>query len=162
MTPNRTIADEPPETDAETTARQRWMAVLARASATEIRLLLEKCPALPAWRKLRGPETGLVMVRGRAGGGGAPFNLGEMTVTRCSIRTDAGSVGHAYVAGRDHEVATLAAVIDAFLQEPPLAATLRERVIAPLAQAQQDRRETTSRKAAATQVQFFTLANMRA
>ena len=41
------------------------------------------------------------MMRGRAGGGGAPFNLGEMTVTRCTVRTAGGQVGHAYVAGRD-------------------------------------------------------------
>ena len=29
------------------------------------------------------PETGLVMLRGRADGSGHPFNLGEATVTRC-------------------------------------------------------------------------------
>ena len=36
-----------------------------------------------------------------AGGGGAAFNLGEMTVTRCTVRTETGFVGHAYVAGRE-------------------------------------------------------------
>ncbi len=67
---------------------------------------------------LRGPEAGLVMVRGRTGGGGAPFNLGEMTTTRCTVRTDAGFVGHAYVAGRDERLAEVAALADALLQDP--------------------------------------------
>jgi alpha-D-ribose 1-methylphosphonate 5-triphosphate synthase subunit PhnG len=141
--------------------RQRWMAVLARAEATEIAELLDACAPLPIWRTLRGPESGLVMVRGRAGGGGQAFNMGEMTVTRCTVRTDEGQVGHAYVAGRDREKATLAALADAMLQHPERTPLLQARVIAPLAQAQQARRETTARKAAATRVQFFTLASMR-
>ena len=59
------------------------------------------------------------MVRGRAGGGGAPFNLGEMTVDalHCAHR-HAACVGHAYVAGRDERQAELAALLDALLQDP--------------------------------------------
>ncbi len=67
---------------------------------------------------MRGPEGGLVMVRGRAGGGGAPFNLGEMTVTRCTVRLGSGLVGHAYVAGREPRRAELAALVDALMQDP--------------------------------------------
>ena len=67
-------------------ARRRWMSILARAGAEEIAALLQNAPALPAYVRLRGPEAGLVMLRGRAGGGGAAFNLGEMTVTRCTVR----------------------------------------------------------------------------
>ncbi len=137
------------------------MAVLARAPAADIAALLDKCAPIPQWRTLRGPESGLVMVRGRAGGGGAPFNLGEMTVTRCTIRTDEGLVGHAYIAGRDTERAKLAALADALLQNAERSAIVQERVIAPLERAQRQKRETTSRKAAATRVQFFTLASMR-
>ena len=58
------------------------------------------------------------MARGRPGGDGAPFNLGEMTVTRCTVRLEDGTVGHAYVAGRDMRQAELAAVLDAVLQGP--------------------------------------------
>jgi alpha-D-ribose 1-methylphosphonate 5-triphosphate synthase subunit PhnG len=137
------------------------MAVLARAEAEEIAAMLDACPAIPGWQILRGPESGLVMVRGRAGGGGAPFNLGEMTVTRCTIRTQEGQVGHAYVAGRDSEKARLAALLDALLQNPERTAILRRSVIAPLEKKQNARRETAARKAAATRVQFFTLASMR-
>src|SRR4051812_42512420 len=81
-------------------ARRRWMSILARANTQELGMLLRAADP-PAYTVLRGPEGGLVMVRGRAGGGGAPFNLGEMTVTRCTVRTEAGLVGHAYIAGRD-------------------------------------------------------------
>jgi alpha-D-ribose 1-methylphosphonate 5-triphosphate synthase subunit PhnG len=102
------------------------------------------------------------MLRGRAGGDGAAFNLGEMTVTRCSVRlTDGGAIGHAYVAGRDSRQAELAAALDAALQVPALRPTLLREVIAPLAAAQAARAEEAARKAAATRVEFFTLAAMR-
>jgi alpha-D-ribose 1-methylphosphonate 5-triphosphate synthase subunit PhnG len=139
-------------------ARRRWMAVLARADAD---LLGERLGALPPYRVLRGPEAGLVMVRGRAGGGGAPFNLGEMTTTRCTVRTDAGFVGHAYVAGRSGRQAELAALADALLQDPLRQAALLEDVIEKLAAMQQARRDAVAAKAAATRVQFFAMRNMR-
>ncbi len=144
------------------TARRRWMAVLARASAEDLAALLDRHAVVPRYTKLRGPEAGLVMVRGRTGGGGAPFNLGEMTVTRCTVRTEAGQVGHAYVTGRDARQAELAAVLDAMLQDPLQAFALQANVIAPLAEAQQTRRTTIAAKAAATKVQFFAMRNMRA
>lgn len=141
--------------------RRRWMGVLARASAAEIEERLGQAPPLPAHVRLRGPETGLAMVRGRQGGDGAPFNLGEMTVTRCSVRLPGGLVGHAYVAGRDRWQAERAAVLDAALQDPALRPALLEAVIEPLAAAQAERAERDARKASATRVQFFTMATMR-
>jgi alpha-D-ribose 1-methylphosphonate 5-triphosphate synthase subunit PhnG len=149
--------DLPPET----AARRRWMSVLARASADEIERLLAPLAPLPRHDRLRGPEAGLVMVRGRAGGTGAPFNLGEMTVTRCTIRNRDARIGHAYVAGRDLRLAELAASLDAAMQAPEHAAALERAVIAPLAAAQQEAREAKARRAAATRVEFFTMATMR-
>lgn len=137
------------------------MAVLARAGAEEIAAGLGHAGNLPSHRRLRGPETGLVMVRGRIGGGGDAFNLGEMTATRCTVRTECGHIGHAYVAGRDARQAELAALADALLQDPARQDALMLSVVEPLAAAQQARAETTIRQAAATQVQFFTLATMR-
>ncbi len=134
------------------------MAVLARAGADD---LSERIGTPPPYRVLRGPEAGLAMVRGRTGGGGAPFNLGEMTVTRCTVRTQAGFVGHAYVAGRHERLAELAALTDALLQDPLRHTTLLEDVIEPLAQMQQARRDAVAAKAAATRVQFFAMRNMR-
>ena len=144
----------------ERTERQRWMAVLARASATEIDGLLAACAPLPDYTVLRGPEAGLVMARGRTGGGGSPFHLGEMTVARCSVRTSTGQTGHAYVAGRDLRQAELAAVLDGVLQDPARRDVL-DQVVTPLAAMQSRRRAETAAKAAATRVQFFTMATMR-
>src|ERR1039458_557816 len=86
-------ADTPEEAPQD--ARRRWMSVLARAAADELEPSLAATGGAPLYQRLRGPESGLVMVRGRAGGGGAAFNLGEMTVTRCTVRTETGQVGHA-------------------------------------------------------------------
>jgi alpha-D-ribose 1-methylphosphonate 5-triphosphate synthase subunit PhnG len=141
--------------------RRHWMSVLARAAADELESCLAANGGAPVYQRLRGPESGLVMVRGRAGGGGAKFNLGEMTVTRCTVRTAAGQVGHAYVAGRDARQAELAAVIDALLQDPARGDALREDVIAKLAAEQAASRTEVARKAAATKVQFFAMRNMR-
>ena len=137
------------------------MAVLARAGADAIAEGLTRCPPLPGYARLRGPESGLVMVRGRAGGSGAPFNLGEMTVTRCSIRTEQGAVGHAYLAGRDRRGAELAAVVDALMQDPARAIQLEERLIVPLEADQHRTREKRAARAAATRVQFFAMQTMR-
>jgi alpha-D-ribose 1-methylphosphonate 5-triphosphate synthase subunit PhnG len=134
------------------------MSVLARADAD---VLAERLGAQPDYQVLRGPEAGLVMVRGRIGGGGGPFNLGEMTVTRCTVRTATGFVGHAYVAGRSERRAELAALADALLQDPTQQTALLEQVIEPLALVQQEQRETVAAKAAATRVQFFAMQNMR-
>ena len=150
-----------PHAATRSSPRQRWMAVLARAGAAEIAALLPSAPELPPHVRLRGPEAGLVMLRGRAGGGGAAFNLGEMTVTRCTVRTEGGLVGHAYVAGRDAGQAELAALLDALLQDPARHAALHAAVIAPLAARQRQAAEAAARRAAATRVEFFTMAAMR-
>jgi len=137
------------------------MGVFARASAAEIARLLETLPPPPPHRRLRGPETGLVMVRGRAGGDGGAFNMGEMTVTRCAVRLDDGTVGHAYVAGRDARQAELAALLDALMQCEAHRAALEDTVVAPLAAAQAAARSVIARRAAATRVEFFTMTQMR-
>ena len=150
----------PTDTLSPQAARQKWMAVLARASADELAAGLAVLPALPEAEVLRAPETGLVMVRGRAGGDGDAFNLGEMTVTRCAIRLGS-HIGHAYIAGRDHAKARLAALVDAALQNAALHDALMKAVVEPLAAAQQAARSAEARKAAATRVDFFTMATMR-
>lgn len=134
--------------------RQHWMAVLARATQGEIDGLLQQAGPLPAHELLKAPETGTVMVEGRAGGAGRRFNLGEATVTRCVVRLDGGAMGFSYALGRDGRKARLAAVADALLQSDvgPL-----RRGIDSLARKQQAARELASRKAAATKVDFFTL-----
>ncbi|WP_090566784.1 phosphonate C-P lyase system protein PhnG [Belnapia rosea] len=152
------MVDEP---QGGVAARRRWMGVLARADAASMAARLDDAPALPPHSRLRGPETGLVMARGRQGGDGAPFNLGEITVTRCSVRLADGTVGHAYVAGRDARQAELAAVLDAALQDPAARPALLAAVIEPLAAEQVARAARDAARAAATRVEFFTMATMR-
>ena len=138
---------------ATTDARRRWLSVLAKATPAREAALF---PDLPPHDLLRRPETGAVMVRGRVGGTGAPFNLGEVTVTRCSVRLEGGAVGHGWVQGRDKGHATRAAVIDALMQTDA-AGGLEARVIAVLEAEAAAARTLRAEKAAATKVDFFTL-----
>ena len=137
----------------EILARRRWMGLAARSRPDRLRELL---PELPAHDLLRAPEIGAVMVEGRAGGTGTPFNLGEMTVTRCSVRLGSGEVGHAHVQGRDRDHARRAAVLDALMQTDA-AQGLEGGVLAPLAKEEAARRTVRAARAAATRVEFFTL-----
>ncbi len=162
MAPLDTDNTAAPGNTAPHPARRRWMAVLARASLETLDSTLAACAPLPEYTCLRGPEAGLVMLRGRVGGAGGAFNLGEMTVTRCTVRTADGQVGHAYVTGREERRAELAALADAMLQDPHRRALVQQAVIEPLAATQQAARETIAAKAAATQVQFFAMQTMRA
>lgn len=140
-------------TETTTEARKDWMSVLAKASPAQLAALM---PDLPDHSLLRAPECGAVMVRGRAGATGSAFNLGEMTVTRCSVRLDCGTVGHAWVQGRDKAHARRAAVADALMQTPD-ADRMKSAVLAPLEAEARNKRAARSAKAAATKVEFFTM-----
>lgn len=131
------------------------MSLLARARKERLDALLPG-DRLPSFAYLRKPETGLVMLRGRQGGTGSPFNIGEATLTRCSIRLTDGTVGHAFVMGRSHDHAVRAAVLDALLQGPEGDRLSRE-IIAPLARERAERERQMALKNAATKVDFFTM-----
>lgn len=139
------------------TARQRWMSLLARAPTP----LLEAWAARqvePPFEWLRRPETGLAMVRARAGGTGERFNLGEMTITRCALRLAAGATGVAYVQGRSPRKARIAALVDALLQVPAEREAVERELIEPLRARLESEAARMQRKAQATRVDFFTLA----
>ena len=140
--------NRPPPTD-----RPALMGLLARARPAELADLM---PDLPSHDWLRQPEVGTVMVQGRIGAVGAPFNLGEMTVTRCTLRLGDGTVGHAHVQGRDRGHATRAALVDALMQGPH-AERIAAQVLGPLRDGEAVRRQARAEKAAATKVEFFTL-----
>ncbi|OYX26176.1 MAG: phosphonate C-P lyase system protein PhnG [Rhodobacterales bacterium 32-66-7] len=133
--------------------RKHWMAVLAKAAPLR---LAELMPDLPAHTLLRAPEIGAVMVRGRAGGTGEAFNLGEMTVTRASVRLGCGTVGHAWVQGRDKGHALRAAVADAVLQTAD-AGQVQAKVIDPLVAEAREAARSRAETAATTKVDFFTM-----
>jgi alpha-D-ribose 1-methylphosphonate 5-triphosphate synthase subunit PhnG len=136
--------------------RQGWMSLMAKAPAEALARHWAALGLAPGFTWLRAPEIGGVMVRGRMGGTGAPFNLGEMTVTRCALRLESGAVGHAYVQGRDKAKAEQAALLDALMQTEA-AAELREKVLEPLAAEMAAAAAARAGKAAATKVEFFTM-----
>jgi alpha-D-ribose 1-methylphosphonate 5-triphosphate synthase subunit PhnG len=136
--------------------RKAVMAVLAHSATADIAACLETI-ALPAHEELRQPENGLVMVRGRVGGDGAPFNLGEATVSRAAVRLSTGEVGFGYTLGRDREKAKLIALCDAMVQSTELAGAVEAEVIAPLRMAIIEQRNRKVAETAATRVDFYTL-----
>jgi alpha-D-ribose 1-methylphosphonate 5-triphosphate synthase subunit PhnG len=135
--------------------RRRAMAVLADTAADDIEARMSVL-AIPSHEELRTPENGLVMLRGRIGGDGAPFNLGEATVTRAAVRLVSGETGFAYVLGREQRKARLIAICDAMLQAKAAEQVLNS-VVVPLEQAMLARRHKTDAETAATRVNFFTL-----
>ncbi|KRA97505.1 phosphonate C-P lyase system protein PhnG [Devosia sp. Root685] len=140
---------------AEQSARKRALDVLAAAPAKALAERWEAFGDKPGHQRIRGPETGLVMVRGRAGGGGAPFNLGEATVSRASVRIVTGEVGHGYCLGRDLDKAEAIAVIDALRQCD--AAKVDAEIIVPLEELISTGDDKRAEETAATRVDFFTM-----
>lgn len=134
------------------------MGLLAKARPAEIEAAWAGLGAAEvAHEWLRRPEVGMAMVRGRAGGSGQSFCLGEMTMTRCAVRLADGQVGFGYVAGRSVRHAELAALCDALLQAPSWHDRVMAAVVAPLQDAVRARRDDRARKTAATRVDFFTM-----
>lgn len=146
--------------------RAQWMALLARAPLGLLESALQDDARRPA-RWLRAPETGLMMVQGRAGGTGERFNLGEVTVTRCALRVEAlskgadaddATVGVAYVLGRSHRQVQLAALADALLQDPARQTVLDAQLLEPIRSHLRGAQATRQARAASTKVDFFTVA----
>ncbi|MEJ6782323.1 phosphonate C-P lyase system protein PhnG [Aminobacter sp. Piv2-1] len=148
--------DRRQESELET-QRKAAMAALALAPADALKRLCAAAGITSEAEMLRGPETGLVSVRGRIGGGGAPFNFGEATVTRATVRLPSGEIGHAYALGRDKEKARLSAIADALWQNPARRAEVEARILGPLRAAQTEADATRRAETAATKVDFFTM-----
>jgi alpha-D-ribose 1-methylphosphonate 5-triphosphate synthase subunit PhnG len=143
--------------ETKRTLRQQWMAILAKARPEDLEEAWRSLKQKAKYRFLRPPETGLVTVRARAGGSGRQFNLGEMTVTRCTVQIEVGTTGTAYVRGRSNRHAELAALFDALLQDPSRYPSLMDDVIRPIENALRERKAMIGKKAASTRVEFFTM-----
>jgi alpha-D-ribose 1-methylphosphonate 5-triphosphate synthase subunit PhnG len=137
--------------------RRRLMGVCAEATEAELEAALASLGELPAAQELRAPETGLVMVRGRIGGTGRPFNLGELSVTRAAVRLANGRTGISYLIGRSPRRARLAALLDALGQDPGYRARLDANLIAPVLARVTEQDRALRADVAATKVDFFTL-----
>jgi alpha-D-ribose 1-methylphosphonate 5-triphosphate synthase subunit PhnG len=141
----------------ETGPRRAALALLAQAHTGEIAQGLAAVVDPLRYVELRPVATGLVMLRGRIGGDGAPFNLGEATVTRAAVQMDTGEVGFSYSLGRDHDKARLAAVCDALWQSERRRDAIERHVLAPIRMRLARERTQKREQAAATRVDFFTL-----
>lgn len=142
---------------AEISARRDWLAVLARASTGALEACYLQAAPWPAVERVRVPEVGMVMLRGRVGGTGEPFNLGEASLTRCAMRLAGGALGIGYTLGRDRRKAELVALFDALLQDDATRARWLAQVVQPLREQQARQRDAASRAAASSRVDFFTM-----
>lgn len=144
--------------------RKRWLSLLAQA---DIQSLENVCVGLGEWMNvpfqwIRPPETGLVMVRGRIGGSGSKFNVGELSITRCAIRLDVSSstqsMGMGWVKGKNPRLAEMVARLDALLQVPDYFEKIMATVIEPIAAEIAQKNDQMAKKTASTKVDFYTLA----
>ncbi|WP_062011933.1 phosphonate C-P lyase system protein PhnG [Aureimonas sp. AU4] len=143
---------------AEQAGRRRAASAFALAPAGLLAQRYEALGTIPEAVPVRGPEVGLVMLRGRAGGGGAAFNLGEASVARASVRLASGEIGHAMILGRDGAKARMAAHLDALWQNPDWRDRVEREVVVPALAADSDALRERAEETAATRVDFFTLA----
>ena len=149
---------EPTHSEPTTQLRQRCHRAVALSELDAVETLYANVATGWTWQFLRRPETGLVMSRGRIGGGGAPFNLGEVSVTRASVNlTQSGATGHAIVRGRSEKKAAIAALFDAAAQDVDLAETVERQIVQPLESALKAKHSAEHEKSAATKVEFFTM-----
>lgn len=136
--------------------RRRTMEALAKADLSVLEDAWNRLAPKPAYTVVRGPETGLVMIRGRIGSGGAPFNLGEATVSRATIRLESGEIGFGQMLGLAPRKTELAALFDALAQRAEHASVVAELVVSIETKvAEQDAEHL--RRTAATRVDFFTM-----
>ncbi|MTI43457.1 phosphonate C-P lyase system protein PhnG [Roseibium hamelinense] len=133
------------------------MAILAAASPEDLSKFKTALSFPTDFDIIRQPETGLVMIRGRAGGTGAEFNLGEVTVTRCVVRISSGETGSSYCLGRHKQKALDAALFDALWQNPTHRSAVEEKVIAALKHKQDQAKADVAAETEATKVDFFTM-----
>jgi len=148
-----------PDIETPQAERARWIACLGQADPARLEAAWAALSPMPVHRWLRKPETGLVMLRGRAGGNGEAFNLGEMTMTRAAVLLEGQRqiTGFGYVAGRNHRHAELAALFDALLQEADHQKALLAELIEPLEAAAKARHAARAADVAPTRVDFTTM-----
>ncbi len=133
------------------------MQLLAEAEVQELESAFERLEKPFTSTFLIKPETGMVMVQGKADGTGTPFCIGEMTVTRCMVQIMDQIQGYAMVPGSDHDHARLAALFDALLQVPAFHDSLMATLIRNLETKESQKRQALAGDVADTRVEFFTL-----
>lgn len=147
------------DNNADTFSRKNALDILAAASAD---ILAEQydalAPTLPTAVPVRGPEIGAVMIRGKVGGGGAAFNLGEASVTRATVKLASGEIGHSIILGRDERKARIVAHLDALRQTHEWVRHIDSKIVRPALDAMNAEKLRSAEETEATRVDFFTVA----
>ena len=136
--------------------RKSWMSLLATSNQSDLLNLWEQKKIKVNYVWLRTPEIGSIMAQGRMGVTGDKFNIGEVTITRCSLKLNCGTIGHSYVQGRSKKKAEISALCDALMQTK-LSKEINKNIIIPLEKIKKDNKDKILSKAEATKVDFFTL-----
>ena len=136
--------------------RKSWMSLLATSNQSDLLNLWEQKKIKVNYVWLRTPEIGSIMAQGRMGVTGDKFNIGEVTITRCSLKLNCGTIGHSYVQGRSKKKAEISALCDALMQTK-MSKEINKNIIIPLEKIKKDNKDKILSKAEATKVDFFTL-----
>jgi alpha-D-ribose 1-methylphosphonate 5-triphosphate synthase subunit PhnG len=147
---------QPQTAETASPERRRMMEALAKADQSALEDAWAGLEPKPAFSAVRGPETGLVMIRGRIGGGGAPFNLGEATVSRATVRLKTGEIGFGQTLGLAPRKAELAAIFDALAQREEHVEAVAD-LVASIESIIAEQDAEHLRRTAATRVDFFTM-----
>ena len=136
--------------------RKSWMSLLATSNKNDLLNLWEQKKINIRYEWLRTPEIGSIMAQGRMGVTGDKFNIGEVTITRCSLKLNCGTIGHSYVQGRSKKKAEISALCDALMQTE-MSNEINKSIIIPLERIKKNNKDKILSKAEATKVDFFTL-----
>jgi alpha-D-ribose 1-methylphosphonate 5-triphosphate synthase subunit PhnG len=137
-------------------ARKRYLGILARATTAQLEAARLQLGELADVQYVRPAEVGMSMLRGRVGGTGDAFNLGEATVTRCALRVGNLPLGVGYTLGRERRKAELMALFDSLLQGDERRAFIQKEVVDVLGLRQSASSEASRRAADTSKVEFFT------
>ena len=130
--------------------------MLATSNKNDLLNLWEQKKINIRYEWLRTPEIGSIMAQGRMGVTGDKFNIGEVTITRCSLKLNCGTIGHSYVQGRSKKKAEISALCDALMQTE-MPNEINKSIIIPLEKIKKNNKDKILSKAEATKVDFFTL-----
>ncbi|MCG8543125.1 MAG: phosphonate C-P lyase system protein PhnG [Alphaproteobacteria bacterium] len=134
--------------------RARWLSILASSDPAEVSDAWEGLKNKPDFTWLKKPERGAVLLRGKISSDGAPFNFGEMTVTRCSVQLSDGPVGVAYIPGRSKRHAMIVAVLDGLLQRKGQGSRTARAIVEDLARSLEAKERAAAKKTQETRVNF--------
>ena len=135
-------------------ARAQWLSVLASSPLAALSKQWDGLEQKPDFRWLKKPEHGAILLQGRISSNGAPFNCGEMTVTRCSVQLVDGPLGVAYVPGRSKRHAMIAALLDGLLQTTGPASVRARTIVEMLARANEAEKRASAAKTQESRVSF--------